>query len=731
MPARTTGRGRARAVAPVAVESSFDDGEVVFQKKGEDAAVAVEAPIKANPVFDDGEVVVKPSARRKRKSMSKADAAAANAEEDNTLSLADYCPTVVIPPGVSAKPAQPSAPAPVVVVPEPQHDKSAAVRKRRVSFVGSRAQQETAPATVTSSSADGSSSAGSFTNIFADSNRMLVVNNHHYVRLTLLGKGGSSAVHRVASVENGEIYAFKKVDIKDSGDGCQADGENSVLEGYINEIKLLKSLSGSAYTIQLFNYEINREENYISMVMEAGDVDLAKVLQKATVSKGGVPAVGLNPFFTRLMWQEMLESVDYIHTHHVIHGDLKPANFVFIKGHLKLIDFGIAKSYNGDQTTNIYRDSQIGTVNYMAPEAISPFVPENNGAAAGSDNTTGKRSRSTRSNSNSNNGDTSNSTDNSTGSVAAKVMKLGRASDIWSLGCILYQMIYGKPPFSALNTIQKLHAIPNPNYAISYPSLVPAAFCGKEGCAVDLDAVASIKACLLRNPKERAPIKGPNGLLGLSYLTMNGNSGREDEKPAAIVMTTMKNGGKKPQMVIEDDEGGDSEDMSMDSEELARAARAKKVETTKAKAQKANDSEDDGATVAVKANQLKALGTRPARLNAPASRRSRSPVRSPLKLAAVNNENRAPVAANQTNSRPLRSNNALPTSLAHQIQSKAAALTDSKSVNKWQKAKNPEGKGDMKSVLEKRFAAIRHFLEEDESDEDEDTSNFDSNMSFI
>lgn len=53
----------------------------------------------------------------------------------------------------------------------------------------------------------------------------------------------------------------------------------------------------------------------------------------------------------------------------MIHSDLKPANFLLVRGRLKLIDFGIASSMNPDMTS-VVKNNQIGTINYISPEAL-------------------------------------------------------------------------------------------------------------------------------------------------------------------------------------------------------------------------------------------------------------------------------------------------------------------------------------------------------------------------
>ena len=74
----------------------------------------------------------------------------------------------------------------------------------------------------------------------------------------------------------------------------------------------------------------------------------------------------------RTWWEQMLSCVKAMHAEGILHLDLKPANFVFVRGALKVIDLGIAKTVE-PEATSVVRENQIGSINYMAPEQFVQF----------------------------------------------------------------------------------------------------------------------------------------------------------------------------------------------------------------------------------------------------------------------------------------------------------------------------------------------------------------------
>lgn len=122
------------------------------------------------------------------------------------------------------------------------------------------------------------------------------INNKIYRIHCKLGSGGSSTVFLAGEMSTNIECAVKVVHLQ---------GDRAVVEGYLNETRLLAKLQGNINVIKLFDYLHLPSQSILYMVMEKGESDLNKILMTHT---------DLLPLYEMLnYWHQMLQSVDYIH----------------------------------------------------------------------------------------------------------------------------------------------------------------------------------------------------------------------------------------------------------------------------------------------------------------------------------------------------------------------------------------------------------------------------------
>ena len=217
--------------------------------------------------------------------------------------------------------------------------------------------------------------------------------NEHFKKLKQLGEPGQFGVtHRCEKLKDKSRYAVKSLN-KNRFYRIPHKFRERYLRAMHDEIDILQTLKHDNI-IKLHSVYEDKATLYIVMEECKGGELFQRIVEKGQYTEHDAAKVA----------KQLLSALDYMHTvNNVVHCDLKPDNILFLdksdESLVKIIDFGMSKVLPRLQ----YLTHLCGTPYYTAPEVI-------------------------------------------------KEKKYNHACDMWSVGVILYVMIFGYPPFCELRT---------------------------------------------------------------------------------------------------------------------------------------------------------------------------------------------------------------------------------------------------------------------------------------
>src|SRR5579862_9270336 len=176
----------------------------------------------------------------------------------------------------------------------------------------------------------------------------LLALSERYEAIEVIGHGGMGVVFRARDHEIDKLVALKMIHPALAQNG-------RAIERFRNEIRVALEIT---HKNVCRTYGLERFPGMMLIVMEYVEGEtLRTILDRAkgvSVSQG-------------LLWsQEICDALTAAHEKGIVHRDLKPENIMIDRqGHVKVMDFGIARSIQSDQIT---AGTIVGTPRYMSPE---------------------------------------------------------------------------------------------------------------------------------------------------------------------------------------------------------------------------------------------------------------------------------------------------------------------------------------------------------------------------